>query len=211
MGIGPDIKEVFQEVGTSYNILRDDATISGEYLDFETKSESVQAFIRSYFLTASLAYDSVVLEGDIIEFGDLPYMVTTIVNTRFEDEIVERETVLYRCNVSGEIRRMSGETWGNDYKKVPNWQKIKENAYALLTQIERVNYTTEEEREPVGNIQYDSQILFLPSRYDIQENDRYVVSSGETSSEYYKVDTVKRRVFSGVDQCMLTDDRRNYP
>lgn len=204
MGIGLDIKEVLVDVGVAFSILRDSGTLSGEYLDYETNRQVTKPFIREYFLEATLPYDTRAIPGDIIKFdktGDNFILVNKSVEL-FENDYVAYEGVLYKCNVSGEIRRYSGEGWSSQtYENIAEWETIKTNVYALLT--ERL-YGADLNEEDFGQLKIAKNDLYIPAIQNIQVLDRYVPASGE----YYKVTTVERNKFNKVDVCRVEEDTR---
>jgi len=205
MSTGLDIKEAVVDVGSSFTIIRESGTIAGGYLDFEVNSQATKPFIRGFFVEATLAYDTAVVEGDIVNVPNLDgqFMVMNNTAEAFENEVVDYNAVLYRCNVSGEIHRFSGETWDTqtyDHKSV--WEVIATSCYALCT--ENLFGTELDQDEEFVQLGLESSSLYIPHNKGIRLMDRFVVASGE----YYKVDSVHKRQFGGVDVCKLEEDTR---
>ena len=74
--VGLDIKDVLEEIGTSFTILRPNSGELGtEYLDYEMNRQVTKPFIREYFLEIVLPQDTNVIGGDIIQFSDLGFGV----------------------------------------------------------------------------------------------------------------------------------------
>lgn len=208
-GLGDDIKEVFQEVGILFNINRT-PVLSGEYLDWEPNSQVTKPFIREFFLESTFAYDTLVVEGDVIQFmpsgeaaGD-KYLVMNKTPSLFENEIIDHAGVLYKVNVSGELRRPSGEAeWSTQtYHKVAQFTTIAAEVPALQT--EPLFGGELEVEEELGLLGIEKQELYVPISYGIQALDRYHTASGE----YYMVESVKKRRFKGIDVCVLSEDTR---
>ena len=206
MTIGPDIKEVLSEVGTAFTIKRDSGDVTGEYLDYTPNTQVTKPFIREFFMEVMLSYDTVANAGDIIEL-DVPaqhYIVMNLTPDMFENEIIKKDGVIYKCNVSGELLRFSGEAdWPDStYRKLEHLQLVRADCYALLTSPEFGGEL--DENEPIGYLNMDEQELYLPSSVGIKELDRYQPVSGE----YYKVTAVKKRRYPNVDVALLSEDTR---
>ena len=205
MSIGPDIKEALEDVGTSYTILLPVPISASEKLVYKGNAQATKPFIREFFLEATLSYDTKVIAGAIIKTlaSAIPYMVMNKTPNIFEDEVIENKIVLYKCNVSGEILRISGEVgWNERYQKTPSFQVIRANAYALQTEILAGSGLNVDQE--IGAISTDRQDLYVPSYYGIQELDRYQPISGE----FYLVKAVKKRLYDNIDVAELITDER---
>lgn len=208
-GLGSDIKEVFQDVGVAYNILRA-PVLSGEYLDYEENSQVTKPFIREFFLECTLAHDTQVVDGDVIQFmpsgeaqGGERYLVMNKTTSIFENALIAFEGVLYKSNVSGELLRPSGEVWDNQtYHKKTAFEVVSSKVYALQTEpLFGGELEAEEELALLG---LEKQDLFIPVSFNAQPMDRYVPVSGEA----YLIESIKKRRFKGVDVCVLSEDTR---
>ncbi len=207
MSIGFDIADVFTEIGTQFNIKQasGETDVAGGYLDFEMNRQVTKPFIREVFLECFFAYDTLVNAGDVIEFQDgtdRRFMVMNKTQENFENESILYEGVLYKCNVSGELLRASGEVFDSNYVQTTNWDPIRTEAYACLS--DRLFGTSLEQDEDIGQFNIESQLLYLPHSYGIQPLDRYSPRSGE----YYKIETIATRRFDNVDVCYLVEDTR---
>jgi len=202
--VGLDIKDVLEEIGTSFTILRPNSGELGiEYLDYETNRQVTKPFIREYFLEISLPYDTNVIGGDIIEFSDnRQFLVMNVTPENLFNESIGKEGILYKCNVSGELLRPTGEAWGASYRRVTTWQTIKLPCYGLLTEkIFGSDLITDEE---LGQIGVEAMVLYLPSEVHALPLDRYLFASGE----YVKLEVIEHRKFDGVDVCHISEDTR---
>lgn len=201
--IGEDIKAAYIEVGISYDVYRDSLVKSGEYLIYESNAQVTKPFIREFFLEASLPYDTSGEVGDVLKFSNSSdYLLMNKTPSEVENTIIEYAAVLYKANVSGELSRPSGEAWDTQtYHKVPVFEVIKTNCYALLTES---LFRYEMTEEDFGNLLVVKDEMYIPKRYGAQINDRYSPRSGE----YYKISTVKTRGFPGVDIVILEEDTR---
>jgi len=205
LGIGEDIKSVYIDVGVSYNILRDDEEISGEYCVYKINRQVTKPFIQEFFLEAQLPHDTQLVPGDLLEFqtDKRVFMLMNKNPTMFEDEIVNYQGILYKCNVSGELFTPSGEIWDpQTYHKVTVWKQKKAVCYGLQTEpLFGHDLETDEE---LGQIGIERHQFFVPHSVGIETLDRYEPVSGE----YYKVEEIKRRRFPGVDVVELSEDTR---
>jgi hypothetical protein len=214
MSVGSDIKEVVVEIGSSFNrVIFDgisgESLSSAEYLDFEPNSQVTKPFIREFFLEATFPYDSESKAGDVIAIPETShkFMIMNKTPVLFEDSPVEQSVVLYKCNVSGELSRPSGETSLDNYRTQDIWSPVKKNAYGLLTEIA---FGTDVQESEVGEISRANMTLFLPASFGAKSGDRYVVHSGETGSEYYKIGAILKRRFDHIDECEVSEDTEEF-
>lgn len=207
MAISSDIKNVYSEIGSEINVV---GVASGEYIDTELNTMSSKPFIREAFIQASFPYDTSANAGNLIqlvETGDV-YMMMNKTPDFFENAIIEYDCVLYKCNVSGELLRPSGEVYDpQTYHRQTVFELISSNNYSLQTEPFYGNdlITDDDPKEaPIGNVLISKAELYVPKSVGIEVNDRWQPVSGE----YYRVDNVSRRVFPGVDVAILNEDTR---
>lgn len=202
MSLGSDIDAVLEEIGTVITII---GTGSGEYLDFEPNAQVTKPFIREFFLDAMIPYNTSVVTGDVLEFdvtGER-YIVMNKTPMLLENAPAYYDTVLYKCNVSGELKRPSGEVRNTQTMlKEPVFQSVRADCYSLLTEPLFSGYLdTEEELAQIG---VEREELYVPSSYGVQVLDRFESTSGE----YYRVESIRKRRFPGVDVAVLGEDTR---
>lgn len=205
MSIGSKLKaKVFEKLGTAFTILRDSGDLTGEYLNYEINRQVTKIFVRAFFLEAEMAYDTEAVVGDVIQFDDdRVFLVMNKTPDHFKNEPIRQDCVLYKTNVAGTLLRPSGEVWDTQtYRKVPQWDPIDTDVYALQTEA-LFGHSLEDDEE-IGMLGLKRDELYIPSSVGIQVNDRYQPASGE----YYKVEIVKKRRFAGVDVCELGEDHR---
>ena len=204
MSIGPDAKAVYAEVGVSFTILRDSGNITGEYLVFKPNSQVTKPFIQEFFLEASIAYDTDTVAGDIIQFvvTSDKYLVMNNTPILFVDEIYKYASVLYKTNVSVDILRPSESRNSHTYQYETTWTMVKGSVDALLT-TPLYGHSLESDEE-LGLIGVELNEFYIPSSIGVQVLDRIRVAP----SEYYRVETVKKRRYSAVDVIELSEDTR---
>jgi len=203
MTVGVDVKDAYEETATKASLILPSG--EAEYVDFEPNSQVTKPFIQEFFLEASLPYDTAQVVGGIVSLDVVghKYIVMNKMPNIFENEVYEIQSVYYKCNVSGELFRPSGETRDPlTYEYRETFNLVAENAYALQTEPLFGSDTQIEDELGVMGIEKDE--LYIPSSYNTQELDRYQPVSGE----YYMVKKVLRRRFSGVDVCELIEDNR---
>lgn len=204
MSIGSKLKsKVYEKLGTAFTIIRDSGDVTGEYLVYEINRQVTKPFIREFFLEAELAYDTAAVIGDVLQLDDgRVFLVMNKTADHFKNAPINQGCVFYKCNVSGEILRPSGEVWDSQYRKKQQWETIKENCYALETEsLFGHDLDTDEE---LGMLGLKKDELYIPSSVNIRVGDRHQPASGE----YYRVEVIKKRRFSGVDVCELGEDHR---
>ena len=207
MSFGPDITELLAELGVAYTILRGGGNVTGEYLIYKVNRQVTKPFIREYFFEATIAHDSDVTHGDVIQFDDdgTLFLISSNTPRRFEGLKFDHQAVLYKCNVSGELVRFSGEQDFDDtsYRETGEFESIKDPCYGLLVEEMYGNYLDQD--SPAGQVENRALVLYLPSNVGIQPLDRYTIISGEES---YKVEEVDRYTFQGIHVAHLEKDER---
>jgi hypothetical protein len=185
-------------------VIRDTGNVSGEYIDSEVNTQVTKPFVAEFFRNASFPYDTELIAGDVIKFDitSEKYMVMNKSPEMFSNTVAEYAGVLYKCNVSGEILRPSGELRDSQYHTVTEFDTIREDCFGLLTEpLYAGELETEEE---LGLLGIDKEELYLPTNYDIRVMDRYQSVSGE----YYMVTTIRKNKYSGCVVAVLEEDLR---
>jgi|GEM_PF-968597 len=204
MSIGPDIKEVLKEVGTAYTIIRSGGNVTGESLDYELNVQVTKPFIQEFFLDAVLSYDTEAITGDVLEFNisGSRYLVMNKTPEAFENAVISYAVVLYKSNVNIEALRPSESDWHrHTFQKVTIWTSIGSTDALLTTPLFGNVLDTDEE---IGMIGLQNREMYVPSSLGIRELDRIWIDS----SEYYLVESVKKRRYPGVDVLELGNDTR---
>ena len=207
MSIGPDLAEVYEEVGTSIKILKPDgSTVLGEFLDFDINRQVTKPFIREFFIEASFSYITVVAGGDVVEFivDGRKFLIMNLTPEFFENQIINNNAVLYKCNEVATIKRLTKADWNVDYKREITWPNVAVDVPILLT--ERFFGTGLGAVEPKDFMEYDSldNQMYISGYYGVKPLDRVWLSD----TEFFQVDFVERRKFEGVWSCVLSEDTR---
>ena len=208
MGIGPDIRDVFREVGIAIDITHVDtsAVTSGEYIMTKNNSQATKPFIREYFLEAEFPFDTVAKEGDIVQFintGSTYHQIMNLTPEAVENDTYKMNAVLYKCNFgTGKILRMSGERSTTSYQKTPYWATIKDNCFGLIT--EPVFYKELDSNAEIGLAVDSLHEIYIPKEYAVQLKDRIEPYSGE----FYMVQTILNSRYVGSDVLIVSEDTR---
>ena len=207
MSIGPDLAEVYKEVGASVDIHKPDGTVlHGEYLDFDINRQVTKPFIREFFMEAAFSYVTGAAGGDVVELlvDGRKFLIMNLTGELFEDQIITRSAVLYKCNEVASIKRLTKGGWGAGYKRSIIWSDIAVDVPVLLT--ERFFGTGLGAVGPEDFMEYDilDNQLYISSEYDVKPMDRVWLSS----VEYFQVDFIEKRKFDGVISCVLSEDTR---
>jgi len=205
LSIGPDIKDVLDELGTTFVIhATDGSTTPGGKLDYDTYPEHSSEFIRQFFYTVTLSFTTIVAKGDIISFNGTYFLVTNLTPALFEDGIVDYTAVLFRCNIlNGTIQRFDANpAFSADYTREPNWSDIYTGIHALLTE-DRFGPRLEEFQD-VLEVPIEKELLYISGEYDIKIGDRWRISA----TEYYKIEQISTRRLDNVNIMQLSSDTR---
>lgn len=203
MGNPADIKEMIESVGVSYTVV--DGEGSSGYLRHKLNRQVTKPFIQEFFIETLLPYDADIVVGSVVELTlfDNNYLLVNKNATAQENELIGYEGVLYKCNVSGELQRPSGEVRDpQTYRNIPTWETVKTICYGLQTES-LYGHDLESDRE-LGSVGLEKHELYVPSSVGIKVLDRYVPFSGE----FYRVETIKKRRYSGIDVAELGEDTR---
>jgi len=207
MGVGDDIKAAYQEVGIHYSVNRGtlpgtSGELTGGYLMYDPNLQASKPFLRNFAVEASLAYDTVVMSGDLLTLDDgQKFLVNVVTPDVLQGSAIEKLANLYKVNVSGELYRYSGESVDTFYHTTQTLDLVASNVHATLAPEEA---QTELGQADMAQLEIQRLTLYVPSCYGIQALDRYSPESGE----FYKVRAVNRRMFDGIDIVSLEEDTR---
>ena len=204
-GVGTDIKEALVDVGNSITIAKSGEVItSGEYVMSKANSQVTKPFIREFFLETTFPYDTSGEVGDRITFVTTqePFLLMNRTPVLFDDEKIKYDTVMYKCNVSGELLRATYSVRDNQLRLRENFVAVSQNVYALLT--EPLFGASLDADDELGQLGLKREELYIPSHYGIRVLDSYSPVSGE----YFKVETIQKRRYPGVDVVTLSEDTR---
>ena len=209
MALGEKIKASLVKVGTKISVYSGGSgeSVGSEYIDYDINIRTSNPFHREFFLETVFPYNSRAEAGDVVEFAKTgqKHIVMTKSPVIFQNEIIEHDNVLYRCNTSGELTRPESivdpdAPESEHYLNV--FTAVRSNCYALMTES---NYNNEWHTErDFTNYAERELFLYLPGDVGIQTEDRYAHVSGE----YYQVGIVKRNVYANTDVAILHEDTR---
>lgn len=206
-GIGDDIKEVLNELGTTSYISRVNGSTYEEKLDIESFPAHSSEFIREFFYIATLTFDTSAINGDNIAFKGLHFVLTNIVESYFEDEVVDSTAALYKSNVNG-VSKRSTITTDVNYVKRKTFEEITENP----SSVRALQYENKFGMEPlfVEDTQLllkEKHILILPAGLDIAVGDRWFPDYTD-DTKYFMISSIETRRLSDCPICTLSEDTR---
>lgn len=202
-GIGDDIKEVLEELGTLATIYRFGGSTYQEKVDIEVYPSSSTEFIRQFFATATTSFDSNLLPGDVVQINGIYYLATNAVSSNFEDNIVDNTVALYKCNCIGAVKRLT-QTRDANYIEQLTWPVIHNQVKAL--QYEDRFGNTMEMMNMMAFVK-EQLSLYISAAYNVQIDDRWYPNYLDTT-EYYRIATIDKRRLSNVHICSLKEDSR---
>jgi len=200
MSIGPDLKEVFDDLGVLLTIEKSDGTMIPEYVDVEINQQASSPFLTQFILNCTFSYDTQVLPGNVLvdEEGTY-YLLASFLPSRFENQVIAYEGILYRCNVLGTLKEASRSRTGVNYS--PGWTIVEDNVHALLTGMPDEHTISDQK---YGEFTSFGNNLHLSGDVDIKVGHRFVLSSGDM----VEVTGVEPRRLNNVTICKVREDNR---
>lgn len=202
-GIGPDIAEVINELGTQVNVIKHDGTATvQEYIDYEVSIQANSPFLTQFMLDCTLPYNTTAVPGDILQIiDDSTYYILVVSNpTRFDGGVVVREGVLYKCNMIGAFSRVTEER-DSDYVLVSDWADYQTSEPVLLTgSLETYNI----EGKDYAQFSVSEDNLHVSGDVGVQVGDRFTNSDGDK----YEITGVAKYRLNNVWICRVVPDTR---
>ncbi|MCE5226092.1 MAG: hypothetical protein LLG05_09585 [Porphyromonadaceae bacterium] len=210
-GLGPDIKEVYDELGVDITIINRD-NITEEKILYDINSQATKPFIREHHLDCTFHYLTNLNVGDVFQVTEteLCYMVMNKTPELFENNTVEYNGIIYLCNIptTAHILRPIEQRDLTSYDMINGWTVL-ENAPVYGVLSDRVFGSQIEEGQLIqgGQTQVWRIDCYLPKWYDVKPLDRLVISP----TEYYKIESIQSYYYPGAIVALLTEDTRPAP
>lgn len=209
-GIGEDIKEVLNELGTSAIIRRLGGSVFEEKADIESFPEHSSEFIRQFFCVLTLSFDTAAVNGDTLEIKSQHYIATNILPSYFEDAVVDHTSALYKCNVNGVLKRPVLEPASQANNYVPT--NVFNIIYPNPDNINALEYENKYNAGPLfaedaQSLLRERHVLVLPAGLEIEVGDRWYPDY-EDETVYYRVEQVDIHRLSNCPICSLAEDTR---
>lgn len=204
-GIGEDIKEVLEELGSTVTVVKPNGTTFIEKVDLTEYPTSSTEFIRQYFASLTLFHDTLIVSGDVLLVNGQYYLVVKSTESSFENFTVDYTASGYRCNVYGRVKRLTETRDPVTYLTIPAWGNIG-NAVRGLQHEGRFNNEMVLEQDMVGLSRFQHS-LYLPSYMNIIVGDRWYPVENSTT-EYYRVSNIDKKRLDNVIICELKEDSR---
>jgi hypothetical protein len=206
VSIGPDIAEALEEVGTAITIIKSGgAETTGEYIHYKINNQATKPFIREFFVDGWFYYNTATSAGDIIKFNVLStyFLLMNLTPLLFENAIIQKNGVLYKCNVYPTLLRPREVRDPISYLTRTVWDTVTQFRGLITTPLYGHDYETDEE---VGHFGLEVHEMYAQESLGIQINDRVFISS----SEYYRVELIKPRRYEGINVYELGEDTRSW-
>lgn len=202
-GIGPDISEVLNELGTRVHVIKHDGSEPiVEYIDYEVSIQANSPFLTQFMLDCTLTHNTQARPGDIIRFLDnnQDHLLVVSNKTRFENAPVTHEGILYRCNVKGTLKTRT-EVRDADYNLTTDWSGEVHDEPALLTgMVDNFGYN----QEVYGEFINEENNLHISNDTNVKIGDRFELDTGEK----FKISMIAPRRLNNVSICRVTIDNR---
>lgn len=202
-GIGPDIKDVLQELGTPFTITKlDGSVITGEYLDYEMYFEQSTEFIRQFAYSGDFQYDSEVEGGDLIQFDNKTFLMMNVKKTLFENEAVDYSNFFIFCNSLGRISKAVSTRDPDTKINSIVWETVQDNVHSCMV-------STAPNTEDIGSMSNinDKFTLFTQGFPGLVSGYRYYPDITDLT-EYYHIMTIDKYRFAGMLTMKLIEDSR---
>lgn len=207
MSIGQDIKDVLEELGTSLFIYKlPSATVITEKCDHEFFPTHSSEFLRQFFSSATLPFDTQLRSGDLVQVMGTHFLCTGILGSSFENGVVDKIATFYRCNTIGKLSRYrQSAEFGTDYVKERNWVDIYTNVRAL--QYESPEHQRHSIEEHVVATTVEGTLCFLPGYVVPKLGDRWYHDLDDLTKFTRVVDIDSKRL-DNISILILKDDKR---
>lgn len=205
-GIGEDIAEVINELGTALHIIDRDPVVIEYALPYTTKVLTKPSTANTFQLMYGNMYTTVV-EGDLIEIpamGHELYRCMTKRYNTFEDQAYRVPLVLYRCNEALSIYR-SIEKRDANYDVVQQFAPVEE-AQGINCLMNDKLYSSEfdNDTQSFTSIDVKGRIAYIPTKFDIRIKDRLIDRKGRL----YEVTIIEDHTFENMYVVYTESDTR---
>jgi hypothetical protein len=202
LGIGPDISEVLDELGVEAVILRSPVNLV-EKITYDVNGQASNPFMREFALAASFRYNTVIVQGDIVQIDTDFYLVVHKTPDNFEDSIVEHASGLLKCNIPAFSLLSPTEVKDPDtFVITKGWTIKKAGGHCLIYKNARsvlLNNETSTGKDTTYTLD-----CFVPASYGAVKLDRVYISP----TEFYRVQDVEKYMYPGVHVLTLVEDER---
>jgi len=204
MPVSENIERVLQKIGTEVRIIKhDDSDPTLEYIDYEINPNDTAPFYGQHMIESTFGYNTNADPGDLVEFVDdgSKYLIVSSNKTRFKNKLVTIESVLYKCNITGDIKRKQTTGRDDNYNLIEEWNTIASGESALF--VGDINDRSVDSQD-YAEIYTMNPNLFISGDVDVQSDDRFEVSADEK----YQIKSIEPRRLENVKICRVEKDNR---
>lgn len=204
-GIGIDIYDVIDELGMTVEILeREDSPII-EKVDYDSNSQMTKPFNAEHFLMMMFVYNTKIVTGGLIHSiaQDVYYRVMNAFPEVFEDELIYKQGIVYKCNEEVTIVRPSEVRDPKTLRINVEWSPVNTDVRCLITDK---LYGSELNMDNAF-IQLDlrQRVMYYPKKFDIRQKDRVIP---KYYNQPYEVTNIETNTFPGMNVVYLEEDTR---
>lgn len=206
-GIGDDIKEVLDELGTTATITKSDTSTVTEKIDPEAYPTHSSEFIRQFFISATFNYETVAVIGDDISFRSKHHILVNIDESTFEDLPVDKIGSMYLCNTNGAFKRETTTVNPTTFAEEKTWAVASGNPASLYAlQYENKFGFEQMFAEDMQSFFTEKHILVIPNGLDVKVGDRWYPNY-QDDTVYFRISAIESRRL-GTPICTLDEDTR---
>lgn len=205
-GIGVDIAGVINELGTTITFPERSPAVPNEKIDYESNSQMTKPFTAEHFLLTTFLHTSVVLPGDLVKITatGVPYRVMNVFNEIFEDEIIYKQCILYKCN---ELVSIFSQQEVQDTITLETRTQWVCHTKDLVTLLTDKLYSSRMDDYSVRfvEIEIKGRVMYVPKNVKVSSRDRVISADGTP----YGVTVLEEHTFPGMTLVYLEEDTRN--
>ncbi len=180
----------------------DYSEISGEVV-LDTTQQITKPFIKKHFRTTNFPTDTNIKSGDLFRRGDQRYLQIELTDIFSQRQLLCRDGVAYKCNYSGEIRRLAQvkTELGNNETDT----ELQKDVYGVIGAFS--DFLND---EPPGDIETGRWGMWLPQNISGEIGDVVVLNSGEVDRfQQFRIKTLNPGVdLDGVKLLSMDLDTR---
>lgn len=200
MSIGPDLEEVFDDLGTRLTIERFGEDPIEEKVDLEINNQASSPFLSQFMLSCTFSYNTQAQPGEVLSDDQgTRYIIASFNPARFENAIIAYEAIIYRCNVYGVLKERDESRSGVHYQA--NWPVVQDDIYALLTGLPEDRTLSSEKYGEFSSFELN---LHLSGNIDVQTGQRFELSNGDK----LEILGVEPRRLNNLSICIVRKDSR---
>lgn len=207
-GIGVDIRDVINSLCTEVTYPEKDPVVT-EFIDYESNTQATKPQTAEHFLMTTFVDNSVAKPGDLVHFvtSGVDYRIMNMFNETFENEVIYKQCILYKCNVRATVYRPVLFRVDETLEAHEVFYKRDESDKVVAMLIDKLyGSRLDDEDQKIIQQEIKGRILYFPKSHPIDVKDRVFVDTEELP---YEVTTIERNTFPGMLVVYLEEDTRS--